>query len=171
MNASWWNRAETTPLRGRTFWRCIEKAFTSTVLESGPNFQDGGRFSVPREFSAIYFSENKALARLEKTQGRDLFEDLADLSFRIAADLRVPDLTADGMRTRLEKNLRVGASELTAPGVLAYGRTQPVGRSAFEAGLPGLVVPSTHPPLKDQERWQNLVLFPANILSHWLVRV
>lgn len=170
MNVAWWNGVETDSLRGRTFWRCIEAAFAATALESGPNFLEGGRYSVAQEFSAAYFSENKALARLEKTHGRDVFEDLEDLSFEFRTAIHVPDLTHPGLQARLHKEFGISLAELTAPGVAAYPRTQPVGKSVFNAGLPGLLTPSSHPAMKGQDHWRNLVLFPANVLSQWLVR-
>ncbi len=170
MNAAWWERAETASLRGRTFWRCIEAAFAATALESGPNFIEGGRYNGARGFSALYLSENKALARLEKTQGRDIFEDLEDIPFEFAAAAHVPDLTHPELQARLHKDFGIGLAELTAPGVAAYQRTQAVGRSVFDAGLPGLLTPSSHPPGKGRSPWRNLVLFPANVLSRWLVR-
>ena len=170
MNAAWWKGAQTASLRGRTFWRCIEGAFAATALESGPNYLEGGRYSVAREFSAVYLSENKDLAHLEKTQGRDIFEGLEDLSFEFVTAVHIPDLTHPELQGRLHKDFGISLAELTAPGVVAYQRTQPVGKSIFNAGLPGLLAPSAHPSLKGQGSWRNLVLFPANLLSRWLVR-
>lgn len=170
MNAAWWDRAETASLRGRTFWRCIESAFAATALDGGPNFHEGGRYSVAGEFSAVYLSENKALARLEKTDGRDIFEDLKDIRFGFAADVHIPDLTNPKVQARLDGDFGVSLAELTAPGALAYRRTQPVGRTAFAAGLPGFLTPSSRPPMPGQEHWRNLVLFPANVISRWLVK-
>lgn len=170
MSPGWWTRAETVALRGLSFWRCIESEFSATALESGPNFLDGGRYSVAREFSALYLSGNRALARLEKTGGRDWYENLVDVQFRIADDFRVPDLTDARLQAKLAAESGIGVSELRAPGVLAYAKTRPVGAAAFAAGLPGLLVPSCHPAGKGQQRWNNLVLFPANLLSRWLIR-
>jgi len=170
VNAAWWNRAGTASLRGRTFWRCIEAKFASTALESGPNFIEGGRYSVAREFSAVYLSENKALARLEKTLGRDIFEDLEDIPFEFTTAIHIPDLTNPRLQAGLHKDFGISLTELTTPGVAAYQRTQPVGKSIFNSGFPGLLTPSSHPQPKGQSPWKNLVLFPANILARWLIK-
>lgn len=170
MTPGWWNKAASTSIRGRSFWRCIESGFAATALESGPIFLEGGRYNTPRLFSAVYFSENKGLARQEKTQGRGIFEDLTDLSFRVAADLEVPDLTDPGLLAKLQKDFGVGIGELTAPGITAYQRTRPIGQAAFAAGLPGLLVPSSHPAPKGEGDWRNLVVFPSNFVARWIVR-
>lgn len=170
MTRGLWKKAKLTRLKGRVFWRCLETAFVETALESGPNFQAGGRYSAAREFSAVYLSENRRLARLEKTCGTDIFETLSDLSFRSVGDFEVPDLTDAELQERVQGELGVGAAELTSPGVMAYPRTQLVARSAFLAGLPGLLVPSCQPPIAGEAGWINLVMFPANVVLRFFER-
>lgn len=104
------------------------------------------RYSVALESSAVYLSENKALTRLEKTRERDIFEDLEDIPFAFATAIHIPDLTHPELQARLHKDFGISLAALTAPGVAAYQRTQPVGKSIFNAGLPGLLTPSSHPP-------------------------
>lgn len=165
----WLSNARRSGLKGRRFWRCIEKEYEGTVLDAGPSFAQTFRYNAGGEFSALYLSESRTLARLEKTRGKDFHADLMEAEFRFAADEGVPDLTDPGTEASLRDDLGVEPAELRVAGTAGYARTLPFARAAFHAGLPGLLVPSAHPARADAA-WRNLVLYPAHILRRWLVR-
>lgn len=168
----WLKKVGRANLKGLVLWRCIERKFAATALESGPNFSQPSRYSVPEEFSALYFSQSQALARLEKTQGTEEdFEPLEDLRLRFTARLEVPDLTDRKAQASMQEALRLDPRDLVVPGVDGYRRTHPIAKAAFYAGLPGLLVPSVHPaPGGEDPGWRNLVVYPANVVGELLER-
>jgi RES domain-containing protein len=167
----WLKKVARFNLKGRTFWRCIERTFATTALESGPNFLQPSRYSISEEFSALYLSESQALARLEKTQGyEEDFEPLADLRFRFTAKAEVPDLSDQKTQASLLGTLGIDPRDLTVPGIDGYRRTHLIARAAFHSGLVGFLAPSVHPVRGSDPGWRNLVVYPANVVQGLLDR-
>jgi len=166
----WLKKAPRFNLKGRSFWRCIERTFAATALESGPNFSQPSRYSISEEFSALYLSESQALARLEKTQGEDDYEPLADLCFRFTAKAEVPDLSDQKTQASLLGTLGIDPRDLTVPGIDGYRRTHPIARAAFHSGLLGFLAPSVHPVRGSDPGWRNLVVYSANVVQGLLDR-
>lgn len=167
----WFRSIARVPLRDRTFWRCIERAFAATALESGPSFGHDTRYGVKLEFSALYLSESRELARLEKTQGaQDLFEPLEDMRLRCAGEVEVPDLTDPDTLAGLKDAAGIAPADLVAVATPRYERTHRMARAAFHEGVAGLLVPSAHRPTKADPSWRNLVLYPTNIVGGLFVR-
>lgn len=157
-------------LKGRFFWRCIEKEFVFAVLQGGPNFYSSTRYNVKGEFSALYLSESRELARLEKTQGEDDFEPLVNIRFLFIGEVVVPDLSDTEVLSSMKRKLGIMPGDLVRVGLQAYDVTQRLARVAFHLALPGLLVPSAQRPTKRPVGWRNLVLFPATITGTWLRR-
>lgn len=161
-----------TPVAGREFWRCIERDYMSTILESGPNFSSPtSRYSVPGYFSALYFNQSQHIALAEKKQQVPKARNLVLVKFKLA--LSVPG-AVDLLNDDTARILEVEVGRLTLPGmfeneVVANAYTEPrrIAEAVFAAGHPFLLVPSR---INDSPL-PNLVVFPANFFGVLIERI
>jgi RES domain-containing protein len=149
-------------LQRKRFWRCLPKQYVRTVLEAGPSFTRGRRYSVRGEFGALYFSASKesSLSEVTSRAGQDS-EVISCVEFEITVD-RLLDLTRPATRAAL----RVQLDDLILPRISAdaYEVPQRIARQVYREGLNGLLAPSVHDPKGERGNWFNLVLYPANLI-------
>ena len=148
-------------------------AASNDMVTGAGSRMNGGRWNAKETFHAVYGSMNPELAMTECLAHNRRFiipewkampRVFRALTIKVS---RVADLT-DG---RVRQALRMSADRMIqdawwlsqADG--AESLTQAVGRAAFNAGLEGLIVPSAVSPNE-----ANMVVFPANLHSHSLLR-
>lgn len=149
-------------VRRKHFWRCLPKQYLQTVLEAGPSFTRGRRYSIRGEFGALYFSASRDLSLQEiATRAGDDTELMSCVELEVTVD-RLVDLTRPETRTKLHVQLE----DLIRPRISkdAYAVPQHIARRVYREKLHGLIAPSVHDPNGEKGDWFNLVLYPGNLV-------
>jgi hypothetical protein len=131
--------------RGGSYNRLAEPSWAADPLDTSYSRQRGGRWNPPGRFGALYLNRDQGVARLQvqhKLRGHpygveDLDEseqhDLVDVEV-VESDwlecANVPGLEAVGLPATYPRH-RNGRP-------VRHADSQPIGRSAFEDGLPGI---------------------------------
>ncbi|MFN0117124.1 MAG: RES family NAD+ phosphorylase [Elusimicrobiota bacterium] len=146
------------------FWGGLPECFVSTALDSGPGFNHSTRYSIPKLFSALYFSSAKDLSQVEIEEKIDgVGEPITYLKYEIDLD-SIVDLRDQKIRERFKVTLEEITQHKSKMG--AYSTTHKIAKSLYENRYQGLIAPSAFDPTNKE--WSNLVIYPANIVRKFI---
>ena len=143
-----------------------EYANTRDLLSGEGALKSGGRWNAPGSFPVVYLAQNieGAIAESLGVADRYGFDPATRLPMTLvaidAALERVLDLSDAAVRKALDVTISQmnGCSWRADNGAAIEALTQAIGRAAHEAGLQGILVPSSV-----KRTFRNINVFPENI--------